>query len=172
MISSELINNKVSILEIPARLTDLAEKGYSAISDEFSRFGIEIVNFNIESVNIPEEDMDQIQDVFAKTMEARELSKVDIGGAFGAIKSFEVLNKAAENPGDGAGIGAMLGAGIGLGAGIPVGQKIGQNIDVSGNTESDRSPVERIRDLKALLDENLITEEKFNEKREEILKDM
>ena len=66
----------------------------------------------------------------------------------------------------------MLGAGIGLGAGIPVGQKIGQNIDVGGNTESDRSPVERIRDLKALLDENLITEEKFNEKREEILKDM
>nr|WP_297348916.1 SPFH domain-containing protein [uncultured Glaciecola sp.] len=54
-------------------------------------------------------DISKFQDVFAKTLEAKELSKVEVGGAFAAVKSFEVLNNAAVNESDSA-VGARLGA--------------------------------------------------------------
>ena len=51
--------------------------------------------------------------MFSPSLEARELSKVELGGAYGAIKSFEVLNNAAKR--SDSGLGSLLGAGIGLG---------------------------------------------------------
>ena len=96
---------------------------------------------------------------------------------FNAIKTFEVLNAAADNPSDGVGVGAMLGAGIGLGAGLPLGNQLGQKLDISNNDKPEiqnekLDPSERIKKLKELFDQNLITEEQFNEKREAILKEL
>lgn len=168
--------NKISILQITSSLNEISELVNKLIVKEFERFGLEIVNFNIESINIPEEEMTKIQKVFEKTLEAKELSKTQVGGAFNAIKTFEVLNSAAENPSDAAGVGAMLGAGIGLGAGLPLGAQLGQKLNInenqatSGNNSED--PSVRIKKLKSMLEEGLITEEQFNQKRDEILKDI
>ena len=126
-----------------------------------------MVNFNIESINIPEEEMNKVQEVFSKTLEAKELSKVEVGGAFTTIKSFEVLNNAASNQSDGS-VGSMLGAGIGLGAGLPIGGQLGQHLDVSGNKQTEDS-TEKLRKLKAMLDEGLITQDQFETKRDQIL---
>ena len=125
--------------------------------------------FNIESINIPTDELKRIQDVFAKTLEAKELSKVNVGAGFSAIKSFEVLNNAAENPSEGS-IGGMLGAGIGLGAGFPLGQQMGQNLTTSQNAEE--SSTDKLRELKKMLDENLISEEQYNLKRDKIIEEM
>ena len=174
VISTAININNISILQITSSLTELSKFATDMMKKEFERFGLEIVNFNIESINIPEEEMDKIQKVFEKTLEAKELSKVQVGGAFNAIKTFEVLNSAAENPSDGAGVGAMLGAGIGLGAGIPLGSQLGQKLDIKNNENNEvkSDPAERIKKLKSLLDEELITQEQFNEKREAILKEL
>ena len=114
--------------------------------------------------------MAKIQDVFAKTLEAKELSKVEVGGAFAAIKSFEVLNNAATNQSDGS-LGAMLGAGIGLGAGLPIGGQLGQQLNVPSD-KSEEGSTDKLRQLKALLDEGLITQEQFEAKRDQILNDL
>ena len=120
-------------------------------------------------------EMVKIQNVFEKTLEAKELSKVQIGGAFSAIKTFEVLNAAADNQSDGGGgVGGFLGAGIGIGAGLPLGSQMGQKLDITGNQnkENKTEPSDRIKKLKDMLDQGLITEDQFNQKREEILKDL
>jgi membrane protease subunit (stomatin/prohibitin family) len=171
-ISNSISRDQLSILQISSALNQLSEITNAAIAEEFVRFGLEVVNFNIESINIPDEEMSQIQAVFAKTMEARELSKVEVGGAFNAIKSFEVLNAAAENPGDGTGVGGMLGAGIGLGAGLPIGQQLGQSINVTNETAPTQDPVERLKKVKSMFDDGLISEDQFNSKRDEILGDI
>ncbi len=163
--------NKISILEVTSSLNELSNLVTQLIVKEFQRFGIEIVNFNIESINIPDEEMKKIQSVFEKTLEAKELSKAQVGGAFNTIKTFEVLNSAAENPTDGAGVGAMLGAGIGLGAGLPLGNQLGQKLDISDNKDN-IDPTQRLKKLKEMLEQGLITEEQFNIKRDEILKDI
>ncbi len=172
--------NNISILQITTSLNELSTFTYEFIKKEFERFGLEVVNFNIESINIPSEEMEKIQNVFEKTLEARELSKVQVGGAFSAIKTFEVLNAAAENPADGAGVGGFLGAGIGLGAGLPLGSQMGQQMNINqiqANQETqdkdeNPEPVARLKKLKEMLEEGLITDEQFSQKREEILKEL
>jgi len=164
--------NKISILEVSSALGDISKLVNQLIEKEFQRFGIEIVNFNIESINIPDEEMEKIQKVFEKTLEAKELSKVQVGGAFNTIKTFEVLNNAAENPAEGVGVGAMLGAGIGLGAGLPLGSQIGQKLDINEKQNTTQDPTDRLKKLKDMLEQGLITEEQFNLKRDEILKDI
>lgn len=170
-----IARGEASILQVTALLSDLATAASVEIESEFSKFGVELVSFNIESINIPEDEMAKIQEVFAKTMEARELSKVEVGGAFAAIKSFEVLNNAASNPSDSP-VGAMLGAGIGLGAGLPLGSQLGQSMNIGGQTSppsaSKVDPVEKLRNLKALLDDGLITQDQFDAKREQVLEEL
>tara|TARA_B110001469_G_C9638779_1_gene320803 strand:- start:49 stop:1056 length:1008 start_codon:yes stop_codon:yes gene_type:complete len=169
VISNKISTDQISILQISAVLNQISEKTVEDVKEEFGRFGLEVINLNVESINIPEEEMTKIQDVYAKTMEARELSKVQVGGAFQAIKSFEVLNTAAENPGDGGGMGGMLGAGIGLGAGLPIGQQLGQQVNVAETKTTSEDPAARLKKLKVMFDEGLITEQQFNSKRDEIL---
>jgi len=166
--------NNTSILQITGSLNELSSSTAEAIKKEFERFGLEVVNFNIESINIPTEEMEKIQNVFEKTLEARELSKVQLGGAFSTIKSFDVLQAASENESDGGGVGSFLGAGIGLGAGIPLGSQMGQQMDISGNQNKEASsePLERLKKLKDMLEAGLITDDQFAQKREEILKEL
>lgn len=166
--------NNVSILQITSSLNELSKLTLEFIKKEFERFGLEVVNFNIESVNIPPEEMEKIQNVFEKTLEARELSKVQVGGAFTAIKTFDVLQAASENQSDGGGVGSFLGAGIGLGAGLPLGNQMGQQMDIKNNQnkENNLEPSERLKKLKAMLEEGLITDKQFAQKREEILKEL
>jgi membrane protease subunit (stomatin/prohibitin family) len=175
-----IAGGKASILQIAALTGQISQSTAQMISIEFAKFGVELVNFNIESINIPDEELKRIQDVFAKTLEARELSKVELGGAFSQIKSFEVLDSAAQNPGNNV-VGAMLGAGIGLGAGLPIGQQIGQSVTVSPApasaapvtaTNKIDSPTDKLRQLKEMLQEGLISEEIFNAKRDQILRDL
>tara|TARA_B100001964_G_scaffold235199_1_gene294891 strand:- start:186 stop:1199 length:1014 start_codon:yes stop_codon:yes gene_type:complete len=174
IIATAINVNNISILQISSSLDELSKFSHQMIQKEFDRFGLELVNFNIESINILEKEMEKIQKVFEKTLEAKELSKVQVGGAFSAIKTFEVLNAAADNPSDGSGVGAFLGAGIGLGAGLPLGSQMGQKLDISGNQnkENNLDHSERLKKLKAMLDQGLITEDQFNQKREEILKEL
>ncbi|MDC3322021.1 SPFH domain-containing protein [Alphaproteobacteria bacterium] len=181
VISSAITANNISMLQITSSLNELSKFANDLMKKEFERFGLEIVNFNIESVNIPEEEMGKIQEVFAKKMEATELSKVQVGGAFNAVKTFEVLNTAAENPGDGMGMGAMMGAGIGLGAGLPIGNQMGQKLDIGDNKKTDTNenqsknnidPSERMKKLKKMLEDGLITEDQFTKKSDEILNDI
>ena len=168
-LSNAITSGQTSILQISSFLTPLSKSSADLIKMEFDKFGVELVNFNIESINIPTDELKRIQDVFAKTLEAKELSKVNVGAGFSAIKSFEVLNNAAENPSEGS-IGGMLGAGIGLGAGFPLGQQMGQNLTTSQNAEE--SSTDKLRELKKMLDENLISEEQYNLKRDKIIEQM
>ena len=175
-----IAGGQASILQVAALTKQISQSAAKMISVEFSKFGVELVNFNIESINIPDEELKRIQDIFAKTLEARELSKVELGGAFAQIKSFEVLGAAAQNPGNNM-VGTMLGAGIGLGAGFPIGQQMGQNLKFSSSTEPPHSSAqlvntndatEKLRQIKLMFQEGLITEEIFNAKRDQILKDL
>ena len=68
----------------------------------------------------------------------------------------------------------MMSAGIGLGAGFPLGQQMGQNMSVnppqSDNTSNDISS--KMKQLKDLLDEGLISEDQFKEKQSKLIEDL
>ncbi len=144
------------------------------MSLEFNKYGLVVSNFNIENINIPKDELKKIQEVFSKTFEAKEFSKVDLNKNYAAIKSFEILGDAANNESD-SGVGAMMTAGIGLGAGLPLGQKMGQEMSVDpgeGSTKNELSVTEKLKQIKTLLDEGLISEEQYKDKQSQLLEEL
>lgn len=85
----------------------------------FAEYGVELLNFNVISINVPEDD-ESIQELKkAKSIMAR----LNITGkdTYRMTRTFDVLETAAANESNG---GNLLNAGIGLGAGVTVGQQL------------------------------------------------
>lgn len=133
LISVEMISKYVSILEINAHLDELSIVALGKIRNEFEKYGIEIVNFFFNSINVPENDESII-----KLKEAKDLAaKLQILGRdnYQMERSFGVLDRAAEN--DGGLAGTFAGAGLGLGVGVGI---AGQMNQVSGNLTTNIPP--------------------------------
>jgi membrane protease subunit (stomatin/prohibitin family) len=172
-LSQYFVEQKVSIFQANANLNELSKFVTVDITPEFSRFGVEIVNFNIERINIPEEEMQKFQEVLGKKMEIDQISQSQVGAAYTTVRSFDTLEKAAENEGTaGAALAGGLGLGMGLGAGLPAGQQVGQAMKTEPNqspdTQADDSMV-KLQKLKQMLDSGLITTEDFENKKNQIL---
>lgn len=170
VLAEEVTTGARSVLNISNNLSDLSMRTQSMLSRELEKYGVELINIDIESLNIPEEELEKIQNSYNKAFEARELSTVQTGGAFAQIKSFEVLEDAAKNQGDNA-VGALLGAGIGLGAGVPLGGHMANQMNIASNN-STSSTTERLSELKRMFDQGLITEEQYHKKQEELLREL
>jgi membrane protease subunit (stomatin/prohibitin family) len=133
LISSKLIKEDVSVLEINALLDEMSNFALDKLNSEFLKFGIELVNFNFISINVPEEDPSIV-----KLKEAKDLAaKIKIVGRdiYQMDRSFDVLDKAAQN--EGGTVGNIMGAGIGLGVGLGAGNQMGS---VAGNINTNTPP--------------------------------
>ena len=86
----------------------------------FTRYGIELQEFSIMSINVPEDDTSLIKLKEAKDLAARlKIAGKDI---YQMERSFDVLDTAANNKGVG---GQMIGMGTGMGVGMGVGSAVG-----------------------------------------------
>jgi len=175
---SSLVVQGTSIIDINSKLKDLSSIVINDITDEFNRFGIELVNFTISNISIAPEEMQKIQEVMAKRMEVEQLSSVNVGQSYLAVKNLEIMKDAANNTGAaGTMLGGALGAGLAFGVGLPMGQQIAsevmkspenQNSNQSGNINIDNT-AERLTKLNKLLEAGLITKEEYETKRAAIL---
>ena len=121
VISNKLIKDHISILEISSLLDDLSEFSQEKINQTFSHYGIEVVNFYFASISIPENDPSVV-----KLKETKDLAaKLKILGrdVYQMDRSFDVLDKAAQN--DSGIAGNLAGAGIGFGIGASIGNNMG-----------------------------------------------
>ena len=160
----------VSAFQANAKLNELAAFTITAIAPEFERFGIEIVNFDVERISIPEEEQAEFQKILGKRMEIEQISKANVGQAYTTMRTFDTLEKAAQNDGSSTGqfLGAGLGVGAGLGAGIPIGQQVGQAMNVQPN-QDENDPSVKLQKLKQLLDGGMISQDDYDKKKAEIL---
>ncbi len=117
IIADIIINKKISVLEIAPRLEEISEILKVSISHEFERFGIEVVNFFLSSINFPDEDFEAINKILG------EKAAFDIIGdnRYSVKRSFDVMEAAAANEGGGNLAAAGIGLGVGAGAGLAVG---------------------------------------------------
>jgi len=160
---------KTSIFEINVKLNELSQYSATVISPEFARFGVELINFNVERVSIPDNELAKFQEVFGRRMEIEQISKAKVGQAYTTMRTFDTLEKAAENPGGAAGalLAGGLGLGVGIGAGAPLGKQLGESLNVA--PESGQEAVTRLQTLKRMLDEKLISQAEFDAKKKAIL---
>jgi membrane protease subunit (stomatin/prohibitin family) len=134
VISSYLLNEKISVLQINAYLEELSDFLQAKITPTLDEYGIELVNFYVNDISVPEDDtsVKVLKDALAKRAEMEI-----IGYNYTQERSFDTLEGAATNAGGGAG--DLMGAGIGMGMGLGVGGAFGgvmggisQNISIKG----------------------------------------
>jgi membrane protease subunit (stomatin/prohibitin family) len=117
------VKQKINLLEISAYLEEMSGSIQEKLSADFGKFGVKLVNFYLNSVDVPEDD-----DTVVRLKKAlADKAELDImGDKYAQKRTFDVLDKAAGNEGGGAG--AIMGAGLGLGAGLGVGQAMGGQV--------------------------------------------
>jgi len=126
LIASYLVKKKINIFEVSAWLGDMADESLQRLKPVFDDYGIEVVNFYVGSVNVPEDDPAVVE--IRKALSDRARMEV-VGYDYRQMRSFDAMEKLAESGGSGGGnpmMGAGLGLGVGMGAGGAFGQMAGQ----------------------------------------------
>ncbi len=131
LIANTIVKKKQSIFEIMASLNSISEACKNKISLELDKYGIKLINFFVESINIPQENTQIIRENLEKKASVEQIGKDD----YKTIKILDALDKAASNEGPG-GVGASIG--VGLGAGLFSGKVFAEmlgnlNKNASGN---------------------------------------
>ncbi len=131
VVSSFMIRQKISFLEVTTYLKELSKECENKISKEFERFGVEIVNFFIETISPPKDEFEKLRNY------KEELA---LGNDFyRQRRSFDIMESMAENPGSGGLASAGIGLGMGFGVAPAMGNlfgNIGGNVDTSANKEN------------------------------------
>lgn len=114
IIANIIINEKISALEITARLDSISHHAKDKISSEFNKYGLTAVNFFIKSINFPDEDFEEINDI----LKSRAEFEIMGDSRYVTKRSFDVYDSAASN--DSGIAGAFVTGNVGSGIGIPL----------------------------------------------------
>lgn len=131
-LSSCLVNSKISILEINSHLDKISAELSKQLSEEFAEYGIRVVSFYVNDINVPENDpaVKQLKAALSKRAEMDIL-----GYSYQQERTFDTLNTAAGNKGA---AGTVMGAGMGLGMGFGMGGAMGNAASSMENVMSTR----------------------------------
>lgn len=125
IIAQQIVEKQVSVLDINTQLLSLSNECNVLLNQQLARYGVEVIEFSIMSINVPQDDESVIRLKEAKDLAARlTITGRDI---YQIERSFDVLEKAAANEGV---AGQMTAMGAGLGVGVGVGNAVG---NIAGN---------------------------------------
>lgn len=127
-IASELIKNSVSFLEIHTKLKEISSGIEQDLAAEFEQYGIELVNFYVTNIDVPENDPSFIR---LKNILNKKTEMDILGYSYQQERTFDVLDSAASNQGMSSG---FMNAGMGLGMGLNVGGAVGSAMGSALNT--------------------------------------
>jgi membrane protease subunit (stomatin/prohibitin family) len=171
--------NLTSVFDLPKLYDELAMALKARVADDFSKYGIELVDLYLGAITPPEE----VQKLIDERSGMGAIGNMD---AYMKFKTARAIGDAGAQPG---GAGGTVGAGIGLGMGAGIGAMLpGMMRDaMAGGGGAAPAPAatapaapapaanpmaEKLRQLKGLLDEGLISQEEFNAKRQKVLDEM
>ncbi|HNQ77572.1 MAG TPA: SPFH domain-containing protein [Acidobacteriota bacterium] len=161
-----------SILDLPVVYNTISLKTKEALAADFDQYGLYLVDLIIEAITPPPE----VQEMINK---ASGLAIQDVE-RYRSIAAADAMRDAAKNPHGIAGEG--MGAGMGLAMGLGMAQQFSQNLNTVrpaadpgalGQPKLTSEEVrERLKQLKEMMDEGLITPTDFEEKKKKLLDSM
>lgn len=184
---AEMLNDaKVNIVTLGTQLDETSELGKEKLAPTFEKYGLEIIEFFVESINVPEDDpaVQKLKQALA------DKAEMDIlGQQYQQKRMLDIGQTAAGNEGN---AGGMMGAGMGMGMGMNMGQMMGgmmnpqmmqggmqpgmqqqmpqgQQPQAAPAAATGDDPAAKLGKLKNLFEQGLISEEEFNTKKQEIL---
>jgi hypothetical protein len=150
-------------IEVDAHLAELSGKLCEYITPIFAELGLELTDVRVSGTQFDEGTLRRIARVSDVTAETR--AAAEAGLSYEEMQRLQALRDAARNEG------GLAGAGVQMGVGLELGRKItGSAAASSSGVESEH--IERLRKLKVLLDEGIITQEDYNIKKQELLEEL
>ena len=123
-----MVDRKIGILSVASHYSELSDAMKEAMIPYFNDYGIRIDNFSFITINVPDEDLNAINEmkISARRMDmesgAMARKREREGYTYQQEKGFDVLKTAAGNE---AQPGQFMGAGMGLGMGFGLGGAFG-----------------------------------------------
>ena len=153
----------IAFLDMAANQVLLSQKMAELLAPDFARLGLTLERFSVESVTLPE--------AIQKALDERiSMGVVGDLNRYTQYQTASAIPLAAQNEGGLAGIGA------GVGVGAAIGQAMATNMNAAPSaapqTTSNNDPQARLAQLKALLDQGLITAEDYEKAKAEVLKQL
>ena len=159
-LSSALAKNGLSYQHIDAQLENLSEIIGKQLNPEVEKLGFALTDFKLNGTlfdKATSERIGKVADVTAESMAAAE------GGlTFVEMEKLKALRDAARNEG------GLAGAGLQLGVGMDLGKTFNAAKDIQLNADA-TDIVSKLQQLKLLLNEDIITQQEFDNKKKEWL---
>ena len=149
----------IAFLDMAANQVLLSQKMAELLAPDFARLGLTLERFSVESVTLPE--------AIQKALDERiSMGVVGDLNRYTQYQTASAIPLAAQNEGGLAGIGA------GVGVGAAIGQAMATNMNAAPQTAGNNDPQARLAQLKALLDQGLITAADYDKAKAEVLKQL
>lgn len=143
-----------SVLDLAADYKELSDEMERQLSAQTASIGIQFSDVLIESISLPEEVEKLIDEQSGIGMARQDMA------TFMQYQTARAMRDASKQEGRLAG----------LGAGMAMGNTMAQNIQAAANPGSTvLSKADQLRELKALLDEGILTQEEFDAEKKAIL---
>ena len=194
ILTTELTKWEGPLISVPANAVTYAKTIEDEIAPIAAEYGMKVLNFSISAIDIVDNEARQeAQELVSKNREqfygrmaqgqgeaayaqGQQSAYETYGTNYQQAQVLNAMNGAASNPGsDG---GALLGAGMGLTMGAGMGQVIPNMVNQTmGQAQAAPEPaavdpVERLSRLKEMLSKELISQEEYEAKKADILKEM
>ena len=153
----------IAFLDMAANQVLLSQKMAELLAPDFARLGLTLERFSVESITLPE--------AIQKALDERiSMGVVGDLNRYTQYQTASAIPLAAQNEGGLAGIGA------GVGVGAAIGQAMATNMNATPaaapQAAGNNDPQARLAQLKALLDQGLITAADYEKAKAEVLKQL
>jgi membrane protease subunit (stomatin/prohibitin family) len=155
-ISNFLANAKFSYADIDSNMERIARDAHEKTGSVFTDLGFKLLDFRIEGTSFDEETnkrIDEISDVQAD-VKASQIAGVD----FAELQKLKAMRDAAKNEG-------AAGAGMGMITGV----NLGQSTDAPKRREDKPNIREKLKELKELFEDELISEDEYKTKKQDLI---
>lgn len=147
-----------SVFDIPIIMDDLNLVFRTELQTDFAGLGLTLHDLYIQSISVPED----VQGMIDTRSGMNAVGNLD---QYMKLKVADSLGDAARNSGN-------AGAGMGLGAGLGIGMAMPNMIQNAMQTNSSESVTDKLKSLKELLDLGALTQDEFDIKKKELLKQL
>jgi membrane protease subunit (stomatin/prohibitin family) len=173
-IANVIIKNEVSPLEIANNLSLISSQVFGALKGDFEVYGVKLEQFNINSINVPEDNQAVIN---VRNALSKKAEMGIIGFNYQQERSFDVMETAAANEGSasevlGAGLGLAMGAGMGSAMSSSMSQiakNIQPNINQNNSVYTAEERIKILKELSELRKSGAITDEEFQIEKSKII---
>lgn len=146
--------SQMSVLDLAAEYRKLSSEIQQRLNEQAAAIGVQFSDILVENVSLPDEVEKLIDEQSGIGMAKQDMA------AFMQYQTARAMRDASKQKGGLAG----------LGAGMALGNTMAQEIQTAGKpSDGSRSRAEQLRELKALLDEGILTQEEFEAEKKSIL---